>query len=147
MSKNTIGLNNGQQLTVTTDISKIFIWNNRYKSYPCANSAYGSLTLLAGTLMGTVAATGWVKPLASGASDGSQFPTGILAEDITIDGGDLVNVDLCVEGDVAEEQIIFQGTDNLNTTVSSRRLRDRIGSDTVGIKLVTTTSNQTFDNQ
>ncbi|MCE3278034.1 MAG: Bacteriophage lambda head decoration protein [Bacteroidetes bacterium] len=146
MSSNSVVSNTGQQAEITTDLSKIFIWNNRYKSYPYNNSAYDSVTLLAGTLMGTVAGTGYIKPLASGASDGSQYPTGILAEDVTVDGGDLVDLDICVSGDVVEDKIIFQGSDNLDTTVSSRRLRDRIGADTVGIKLVTSTSNSSYDN-
>src|SRR5690606_20531075 len=112
-----------------------------------SNSAYDAVTLSAGTLMGRVAATGWIKPLASGSSDGSQFPVGVLANDITVDGGDLVTVSICVAGDVAEEKIILQGSDTMETTISSRRLRDRIAADTVGIKLVTSTDNSAYDNQ
>lgn len=146
MSEQNIVLNTGRALFVNTDTSKIFLWNNRYQPYPYNNSAYDAVTIPAGTVMGTVSATGWVKPLASGASDGSQFPVGILAEDYTVDGGDLINVSICVAGDVAADQLVFQGSDNLDTTVSSRRLRDRIGSDTVGVKLVTTTEMTKEDN-
>jgi hypothetical protein len=147
MSSQTTALNNGQQAIIHTDVSKIFLWNNRYENALYNNSAYGSVTLTAGTLMGRVSATGWVKPLASGAADGSQFPVGVLANDITVDGGDLVTVAICVAGDVAEEQIILQGTDTMETTISSRRLRDRIGADTVGIKLVQSTEMTGYDNQ
>jgi hypothetical protein len=35
----------------------------------------------------------------------------------------------------------------METTISSRRLRDRIAADTVGIKLVTRTDNSAYDNQ
>jgi hypothetical protein len=147
MSSQTTALNNGQQMIVNTDISKIFLWNNRYENATYNNSAYGSVTLTAGTLMGRVAVTGWIKPLASGAADGSQFPVGILANDVTVDGGALETLSICVSGDVAEEQIILQGTDTMETTISSRRLRDRIAADTVGIKLVTRTDNSAYDNQ
>lgn len=147
MSSQTVVLNNGQQAHITTDVSKIFLWNNRYESALYNNSAYGSVTLSAGTLMGRVAATGWIKPLASGAADGSQFPVGILANDITVDGGALETVSICVAGDVAEEKIILQGSDTMETTISSRRLRDRIAADTVGIKLITSTEMTGYDNQ
>lgn len=147
MSDQTIVLNNGQQAIINTDISKIFLWNNRYENALYNNSAYGSVTLLAGTLMGRVAATGWIKPLASGAADGSQFPVGVLANDIIVDGGALETVSICVSGDVAEEKIILQGTDTMEVTISSRRLRDRIAADTVGIKLVQATEMTGYDNQ
>jgi hypothetical protein len=147
MSSQSIGLNNGQQMIINTDTSKIFLWNNRYENATYNNSAYGAVTLTAGTLMGRVAVTGWIKPLASGAADGSQFPVGVLANDITVDGGGLETVSICVAGDVAEEQIILQGTDTMEVTISSRRLRDRIAADTVGIKLVQRTDNSAYDNQ
>lgn len=140
-------LNNGQQAITNYDTSKIFIGGNRYVKAMYNNSAYDDVALTAGMLMGRVAATGWIKPLASGASDGSQFPVGVLAEDRTVDGGDLVELSICVEGDVAEEQVTFQGSDNMETTVSSRRLRDRIAADTVGIKLVPCTDLTGYDNQ
>ena len=92
MSENSVAFNNGQQMQVNTDLSKIFIWRNDYRKYPYNNSAYDAVTLPAGTLMGVVAATGWVKPLVSTANDGSQFPVGVLAQDYTVEGGDLVDV-------------------------------------------------------
>ena len=147
MSTQSQALNTGQQAIINTDLSKIFLWNNRYENALYNNSAYDAVTLTAGTLMGRVSATGWVKPLASGASDGSQFPVGVLANDITVDGGDLVTVSICVAGDVAQEMIILQGADTMETTISSRRLKDRIGADTVGIKLVQSTEMTGYDNQ
>lgn len=140
-------LNTGVQATNLYDTSKIFLWNNRYENALYNNSAYGSVTLLAGTLMGRVSATGWIKPLASGASDGSQFPVGVLANDVIVDGGALETLAICVSGDVDESKIILQGADTMEVTISSRRLRDRIGADTVGIKLVSGTEMTEYDNQ
>jgi hypothetical protein len=146
MSSQETILNTGKQAIFNTETEKIFLWDNRYTPYPYNNSAYEDVTLEAGTVMGVVTVTGWVKPLASGASDGSQIPVGILAESCTVEGGALVNLSICVAGDVNANALVFDGADNLDTTISSRRLRDRIGSDTVGIKLVNSTEMTGYDN-
>jgi len=146
MSTNTIVLNTGQQLTVNTDLSKIFIWENRYINAPYNNSAYDAVTLAAGTLMGRVAATGYIKPLASGASDGSQYPVGILADDFIVEGGDLLDLPICNYGDVVKDKVVFSGSDSMDTTVDGRRLEDRIAADTAGIRLVESTEMTAFDN-
>jgi len=150
MSQET-GTNTNNQLTVNSDTSKIFIGDNRHDLFNYANDNSGGtddITIPAGTLFGRKHADGYVIPLASGASDGSQFPIGILREDKTIVYGEDFDgqITLCVEGRVAEDKVIFQGSDTLNTVVSSRRLRDRIGSDTVGIKLVPSTEMTGHDN-
>lgn len=146
----TTGTNTNNQLTVNSDTSKIFIGDNRHDifNYAKVNLTNDDITIPAGTLFGRISATGYVTPLASGASDGSQFPIGILREDKTILYGEDFDgqVTLCVEGRVAEDKVIFQGSDTMNTVVSSRRLRDRIGSDTVGIKLVPSTEMTGYDN-
>lgn len=146
MSSNTVNENNGQQAIITTDTRKIFVWNNRFESAKYNNSTYDDVTLKAGQVMGRIAASAYIVPLTSGASDGSQFPVGILAEDVTVEGGDIQDVNICVAGDVAADLLFFSGTDNLNTVVSDRRLVDRIGSDTVGIKLVGGDSMTNYDN-
>lgn len=137
MSKQTIALNNGQQAIIHTDTSKIFVGGNRYEKGTFNNSdLYDPVTLLVGTLMGRISASGLLVPLESGAADGSQFPVGILADDYTVDESEDQEVYICVAGDVVADQLIFQGADDLDTVVSGRQLRDRIGSDTVGVKLL-----------
>lgn len=145
MSTNSIVLSNGQQMTITTDLSKIFLWNNRYDQ--ADYTAGADITLPAGTLLGRIHATGKVVPLASAATDGSQFPVGILAQDTFVANGATVSLTYCVAGDVAADKVIYDGTDTGETVVSAKRLKDRIASDTVGIKLVNSTSNSDFDNQ
>lgn len=134
-------LNTGQQATFDTDLSKIFLWENRYAKFPYTkvNSTYDDFTLPAGTLMGRKHATNYVVPLASGASDGSQYPVGVLAADVVVLAGDTFDgeISLCVYGDVNEDLLLLDGSDTLNTVVSARTLRDRIGADTVGIRLLT----------
>lgn len=137
----------GGMLISNRDASKMFLFNNDYISGNVNNSDYDDLTLPAGTLMGRISATGLLTPLASGASDGSQFPVGILATDYTIGAGDTIEVRICVSGEVDENMIELQGSDTLNTVISSRRLRDRIGSDTVGIILRSVEELSGYDNQ
>jgi len=132
-------LNTGQQATFDTDLSKIFLWGNRYAKFPYAktNSTYDDFTLPAGTLMGRISGTNKVIPLASGASDGSKFPVGVLAADVVVLAGESFDgeISLCVAGDVNEDLVLLDGSDTLDTVISDRTLRDRIGADTVGIVL------------
>jgi hypothetical protein len=126
-SQNTV-LNTGRQSITHTDTSKIFIGDNRYKSELCHNSDYADLELKAGTVLGRVAATGWVKVCRSDAADGSQLPIGILAEDVTIDGqAPAQSIPVCVGGDVVGSKLIWnRAADNLETTVSARRYKDHL---------------------
>jgi len=140
-------LNTGQQAITNVDTSKIFIWGNRFDKAEYTNSTYDAVTLPAGTLLGRNSSTLEVKPLTSGASDGSQFPVGILNETHTVEAGDTATLAYCVAGDVAKEMVILQGSDTLDTVVSSKTIGDRIGSDTVGVKLVATDELTGFDNQ
>lgn len=147
MSNQTVSLNTGNQAIIKTDTAKIFLWNNRYESADYTNGGGAPVVLPKGTVMGRINATGKVAPLTSAAVDGSQFPCGILNEDWTVAAGATQNVSFCVAGDVAEEKVILQGADTLATVVTGRTLRDRIASDTVGIKLVAGTELTGYDNE
>jgi len=143
-------LNTSSQATINTDTAKLFVFNNRYAdvAYDGENDTYDDVVIPAGTLMGKISATQKVIPLASGASDGSQYPVGVLAEDITILAGDTVSktVSICVAGDVEESLIVLDGSDTLATVISGRSIRDRIGADTDGIKLVAAIEMTSYDN-
>lgn len=132
-----ITLQNNNQLNTKNDSTKIFVWDNRYDSAESTtNSTYDDVTLLAGTLLGKVSATGKVKALASAATDGSQYPVGILKEDTIVPTGDSAVLTYCVAGDVVEDKVVLDGSDTMSTVISDRSIKDRIGADTVGIKLV-----------
>lgn len=146
MSSQSVGTNNGVQLFVNTDTSKIFVWDNRYSKANFNNSQYDPLVLLAGTLIGRISATQTLELCHSESTDGSQFPIGIVAQDYTILDGTIQEVAFCNYGDVAEEKVILHGADTLDTVVSGRSLRDRIASDTVGIRLVAGTEMTAYDN-
>lgn len=141
-------LNNGQQSINNYDTSKIFIWRNRFKTVNYVNGTPGEITLLPGTVMGRVNATGKVDALQSSAADGSQYPLGILAQTVTLAAGANADVSICDEGDVDEDKVVFiDDYDTLDTIVDGRLIRDRINSDTVGVRLVSSTELTGYDNQ
>lgn len=134
------------QLNIDYENKVIFLRNNQYKAGNVTNSGYDTLSLEAGTLMGRVTATNKLTPLKSGASDGSQIPVGILAANYEIAAGDNVDVQVCVAGEVDQSNIIFDGSDTVDTTVDGRKLGDRIASDTAGIILIPSEELDEFDN-
>jgi hypothetical protein len=136
----------GNQAIIHTDVSKIFLRDNRYqKGNETGNAGYDPLELVAGTVMGRVAATGKLVPCASSATDGSQYPVGILAHDVEIDIGETKEVTIVDMGDVAEDKVDFYyNGDTLDTQLSSRRMRDWLQAQ--GIKLITLTEMTDEDN-
>lgn len=124
MSYNTTRIQQQNFLGNEYDISKLFIWNNRFETVAVNNSTYVTETYLAGTLMGRVTATGYCVPLVSTANDGSELPVGVLNQDIVLNAGELANASVCIGGDVAQELILLQGSDTLDTVIQGRRLRD-----------------------
>lgn len=146
----TTKLTTSNQLYTETDVQKIFIWNNRYDTLQLdyTNSTYDAVTIPAGTVVGQKTADGNLALLESGSSDGSQFPYGILAEDVVVDASSTFgsDVSVCVFGWVAENKIELQGSDTLATVISGKTLRARIKSDTEGIHLKTVTDLTESDN-
>lgn len=148
MSGLTEDFNNGRSAQFNRNTGKIFIGENRYEPILYTNSGYTDVTLVAGQPWGRITTSGQGLPLKSDAVDGSQIPLGILRDDHIVEAGDTVTVYICVAGDVAEEEItLAKSGDTLNTVISSRRLRDRIAADTLGIKIVATADDLTgYDN-
>lgn len=145
MSKSEVVKNTGNMMIVNRDTSKTFIWNpdSIYAKYN--NSTYDPKTLEAGTIMGRVAYTQHVKECKSTATDGSQFPIGVLMKDVTVDDGETREVAVCIRGEVAEEKLIYQSPDGPGTAVSGRSLRDHL--QLAGIKLVSCDEHTVYDNQ
>lgn len=148
MSKQTIVSNTGSQLFVNTDLSKIFIFENRYESDNYVNnSGYDPIVIPAGTVMGRIATSNVLIPFTSNASDGSQNVVGILAQDLSIDSGDTVKASICIYGDVALEQLQFSKIgDSITTVVNGRTVYDKIKSETAGIRLIAGTEMTGVDN-
>lgn len=127
------------------DSSIIFLRDNKYTTEPYNNTDYSDVTLTAGTVMGRIAATNYVVPVTSGASDGSQFPIGVVAEDVTVAASSSANIPICTEGEVAEEKINFDSaSDTLETVVSDIRYKDRLKG--IGIVPIAGTELSDYDN-
>ncbi len=137
----------GNQARINTDLSKIFLRDNRYqKGNQINNSSYNPMTLVAGTLMGRISATGTLAPMYAPGADGTQFPVGLLAEDLEIDAGETKEITIVDFGDVAEDKVtFFWAGQTLETVVSSRRVRDHLQAQ--GIKLITAIEMTDYDNQ
>lgn len=146
MSTATTVIQTDSQLMTNYDYSKVFIGKNSFENMTLINSSGGTLTYSAGTLLGRITTGGKVQPLASGASDGSQIPVGILAQTITLTNGSEDTVSVCVSGEVANEKVILNGSDTMATNISGRPIKDRIAADTLGIKLIAGTELTNFDN-
>ncbi|MCK4522450.1 MAG: head decoration protein [Nanoarchaeota archaeon] len=139
-------LNNNNMQITDYDNSIIFLRDNKYESGTYTNDAYTDVQLLKGTLMGRISADQELLPLVSGAADNSQFPVGILTRDTYVEAGDAATINICTAGEVAEEMLVLDAGDTLATVISGRSIRDRIGSDTVGIVLVSGTDLTAADN-
>jgi len=128
------------------DNSKIFIFGNRYEKVVFINLTGGTLSYAAGTVLGRISATGKVTEMKSAATDGSELPIGVLATAIT----DLatvsdIDVNMCIKGDIAEDKVVFNGSDVVTTAEQGRIYRDWLTL--VGIILKSGTELTNFDNQ
>lgn len=111
------------------DTSKIFIFDNKYRTVTVTNSAGTDLAVTEGMAIGAVGAT--YQEYKSGTSNIQLI--GVAAEAVTVPANGTASVTICVSGKVAEEKIILNGTDTLATVVSNKTIRDRFASDTLGI--------------
>ena len=139
MATQNIVSNTGTVLTVTTDTSQTFVWAKETLTANYTNGGGSPVTLVEGTLLGRISATGLLVPLASAASDGSQFAVGILLGSYTVAAGATQLLTYVIAGDVVEHKVVLAGADTLDTVISGRRIRDKIMGETKGIRLVPTT--------
>lgn len=113
-------------LITNKDVSKVFLGENKHDSESYVNnSGYDPITILEGTVMGRISATGVLVPCIKGANNGSQYPIGILRGDLSITAGTTVNATICIAGEVAESKLVFwDGQIDKNTVIDSRRIKD-----------------------
>lgn len=135
----------GGMLVTNYDNRKMFIFQNNYLTGEVNAGGYEDLVIPLGTLLGRVASTGELVPLASGASDGSQYPVGVAATNYTIADGDTATVTYCSGGEIDASMIVFDGSDDLDTVVDGRQLRDHLQM--AGFVLRNVTQLGEFDNQ
>ena len=133
-------------LAADTDRSKTFIFNNEFETGTLLNASGGELTYKVGTLLGRVSASNKLVPMASAANNGSQYPIGVLAEEVTLANNAEQSINFCIAGEVNVASLVLDGTDTLTTVISGRTIGDRIKSDTKGISLRTIEDSTFYDN-
>lgn len=140
MSKFVVADNAGGYLYVNYDLSKLFLWDNRYSNGLMNNSTYVDAAYNPGQLLGRVTSTGYLVPFDATANDGSQFIVGILNEGHIVPGGATIEVAYCIGGDVAAEQLLFIGVQTLETTTTNRtpnvRVKDAIQRDAAALRVI-----------
>jgi len=152
MATNAVAFQNANQLYIRTNLTQTFVWNNRYETGNLVyeNVTDGDVVIPTGTVLGRVMATQKLVEWTSGASDGSQYPVGVLAADVYVSYGESYDspVSFCVAGDVARDKIVLQGSDTLETEcgTSDRSLQDMLASVSGGIRLVQSIQNTIYDN-
>lgn len=134
-------------LTTNFDTSKIFVWNNRFQKVTYTNPTGGVVNLLKGTVMGRITATQKALPSVSTATDGSQQPYFICADDYAVAAGATIEITVCDGGDVDQTLLKFSGAETLNTVITDDvSMRSAIERN-AHIKLVGRTDHTGFDNQ
>ncbi len=127
------------------DISKIFVFDNRYETASYTNPTSDEITIPIGTVMGRVAASNKIIPCLSNASDGSQYPIGILADEYLVDYLETATLTICKMGDVVSSKIVFaNGTDTVATAVSGKTMGDMLQA--AGVNLVGGDQLTAYDN-
>lgn len=148
MSTVTSVLDTNNQAIRNYDTTKIFLRDNKFETGTFTNDdLYDDVTLVAGTLLGRVSSTNKLVPHVSTATNGSQFPVGVLATNVVVGDGEDKELTFCTAGEIAKGKIILGGSDTFNTVISGRTINDRIKSDTAGIILVAADQLTAFDNQ
>lgn len=147
MATSTTPVNTENMLVIQYDFSEVFLGKNTFESATLINISGSAQSLSHGTVLGRISASGKVTLCVSTATDGSQYPIGILATATTaIANNGETNVSFCDYGEVASEKLIFSGAETLSTVLGGRQMRDLIPSLSRGIKLIASTELTAHDN-
>lgn len=103
---------------------RLLIFNNNFESGTFTNADAYETTLEIGTVVGRVSATGKIAVFDHSASDGSQYPIGVLASSYTVDGTDSAEVRIVTGGEINGNMLVFPNGETVETAVSSRQVRD-----------------------
>jgi len=136
------------KLVFNHDTSKLFLRDNRFIEVTYTNpSGVAEAVLEKGLVMGRVAATEKVLPLVDDATNGSQYPLGILNASQTVAASGTVTLTLCVSGDVDKSLVVLPAGTDFNTVIEAKTVADRLMSDTKGLFLVISDELSDYDNQ
>lgn len=144
MSTVTNNENTDSQQTTTYNTAKIFLGDNAYETGFHNNAGYADVALVAGQVMGRVTLTDEIIPTIADATDGSQFPIGVMSHDITVEPGITQTITLCTKGRVDGDLLVFDAGDTKETVVDGRRLKDLLTM--IGFELLYGTEMTSQDN-
>jgi len=141
-----ISSTNNQQIT-NYDVSKLLLGGNEFVDIDL--TASGEVVLLPGMIMGKVGATGLLLAADKDATDGSQFPVGVVIEGKTIADGETKSIRLVNKGAISEDKLNFLSIETLDTLIGAannqRSYRDYLND--LGLILQTGTELTAIDNQ
>jgi len=125
MANPNVRVQTSKQLTADYNRAKVFIGEKSTFVGDYINSDYADEDLLAGTVMARVGATNKLVKCDSTLTNGGQFPIGVLLGDVTVEGGETVELTVA-NGEVNGGMLIFNDAETADTVVSSRTLRDHL---------------------
>lgn len=129
-------------------LSNLLIFGNSFLKGDYANISGALETVSVGQVMGRVAATQKLVVCKSAAVDGSQYPVAVAVQELTdiAIAGTVDNIAPCNSGKINENELVFNGTDDLDTLVDGKSMRDHLIANTKGLELVNVLENTEFDN-
>lgn len=113
------------QLITNYDRSPLALSDVKTKQVTILNPEATEQTIVRGTVLGRLP-NGNYQVLKSGATDGSQYPKGVLMYDITLAAGATGTGSAIIAGDVNSAGLVFGGSDTLATTVDDEALEDHL---------------------
>lgn len=126
------------QIIRTVDVRNLFVFDCKTVAGVYKNISGALETAKMGQLMGKVAATGKWAVCKSAALDGSETPRGVLCVEITDAAiNQEVNVDICTYGEIAKNEVQFNGADTFDTLVGGVRIEDLLITNAQSIRLTT----------
>lgn len=137
--------------TTDYDLSKIFVWHNRFQKATFKNNTGDEKAFEPGLVLARDSSDNTIVPLdIANTTNGRNIPVGVLHQPVesSVDGAETTNVSFCTEGDVDSSKLIFEdGSSTLATAVSQANAR------TIGdlllllaIRPIDTVENSAFDN-
>lgn len=140
----------GQPIAYNFNTAATFLGGNMYKDGTYTNSTGSSVTIPKGRVMGCILATALLLPQVAAATDGSEMPIGVSAEEYVVANGASVTLTYCYTGDIAQDMIVLNGAETLDTVIRTVST----GGATIGnaiqrntdIRLIPTTQLAGYDN-
>lgn len=135
------------QIHVDREFTKLRGGNCHYVDGDITASG-ADVVLVIGMVLGRVAATNKLTPLVATATDGSQFPVGVVIASTTIVDGTTETITVVNKGTINESLINFLGAETLATTIglanNLKTIRDLMND--LGFILETSTDAYKYDN-